>query len=113
MEWPDYYILMDRLPVAVDLETWSRWFATADRRVAQDRIGPVRISTVFLGLNHNMRATGEPVLFETMIFGGPLDDYQWRYATYADAERGHSEAVTQAKIASAKIKSIADASGAK
>jgi hypothetical protein len=32
----------------------------------------------------------------------------WRYSTHAEAERGHQGAVTQARIAAAKIKSIAD-----
>jgi hypothetical protein len=48
-----------------------------------------------------------------MVFGGPLDGEQWRYCTYAEAERGHADAVAQAKIAAAKIKSIADHAGAK
>ena len=110
-EWPEYYILVDRVAVAVDLMTWANWLATADRQIGDDQIGPVRVSTVFLGINHNFRG-GDPILFETMIFGGPLNDEQWRYATYAEAERGHQEAITQAKIAAAKIKSIKDKTGA-
>ena len=30
------------------------------------------------------------ILFETMIFGGQYDDYQWRYSTYEEAEAGHN-----------------------
>jgi hypothetical protein len=113
-DFPDYYILVDRVPFAVDVLTWGKWFRNFDnRRVAQDHIGKVRISTVFLGLDHNMRASGDPILFETMIFGGPLDHQQWRYCTYSDAERGHAEAVAKARIAAAKIKSIADSAGVK
>jgi hypothetical protein len=113
-EWPDYYILVDRLPVAVDVHTWARFFGNIDnRRIGQDIFDNVRVSTVFLGFNHNMHSTGNPVLFETMIFGGPLDSSQWRYTSYADAEAGHKCAVNQAKIASAQIKSIADKAGAK
>src|SRR5207245_9451486 len=91
--------------VAVDLMTWAKWFQDADCRIGDDPIGDVRVSTVFLGLNHNFRG-GEPLLFETMIFGGPLDGETWRYASTAEAMRGHQEAVTQAKIAQAKIRSI-------
>ena len=99
-EWPDYYILVDRVPFAVDVLTWGKWFGNMDnRRIGEDHIDHVRISTVFLGLDHNMRGVGDPVLFETMIFGGPLDNEQWRYCSYAEAERGHQEAVTAAKIA--------------
>jgi hypothetical protein len=105
--WPRFYILIDHLPVAVDLMTWATWLDTAEHQVGVARVGNAEISTVFLGLDHNFRG-GEPILFETMIFGGPLDGEAWRYATYQEAERGHAEAVTQAKIAAAKIKSIAD-----
>jgi hypothetical protein len=117
-EWPHYYILIDRLPVAVDNMTWARAFESRHRtepdpwRVARDEFQGCRVSTMFLGLDHNFLG-GEPVLFETMIFGGPLDGEMWRYATYAQAEAGHAEAVAQAKIAAAKIKSIADNAGAK
>jgi hypothetical protein len=36
----------------------------------------------------------------------------WRYSTYAEAERGHQEAVTQAQIAAARFKLIANKAGA-
>jgi hypothetical protein len=111
--FPDYYILVDRVPFAVDVLTWGKWFGNFDnRRVAKDHIGKVRVSTVFLGLDHNFFG-GDPLLFETMIFGGALNGEMWRYATYSDAERGHAEAVAKARIAAAKIKSIADNAGAK
>jgi hypothetical protein len=110
-EWPQYYILIDRLPVAVNFNIWAQWFANIDnQRVGEDYIGKVHVSTVFLGLDHNWHG-GDPILFETMIFHGPLDRETWRYCTYAEAERGHAEAMTQAKIAAAKIKSIADNAG--
>lgn len=100
--------------MAVDLMTWAEWFEEGKNRiVARTKITrKCDVSTVFLGLDHNHRG-GEPILFETMIFGGPLDGEQWRYHTYDQAERGHAEAVTQAKVANAKIKSMADAAGAK
>lgn len=115
-DWPRYYILIDRTPMAVDAMTWAKQF---DKRcdhwqVAFDKIDArCNVSTVFLGLDHNFSGRGDPVLFETMIFGGALDDGRWRYCTWADAERGHAEAVAQARIARAKVKAIADAAGAK
>lgn len=111
--WPRYYILVGRTPVAVDLMTWGKWFEKNDRRVDATRINSkCSVSTVFLGLDHNHRG-GEPILFETMIFGGPLDGEQWRYHTWEQAERGHAEAVSSAKVACAKVKAIADTAGAK
>jgi hypothetical protein len=32
-------------------------------------------------------------VFETMIFGGPFDQYQDRYCTWAEAVAGHKRAV--------------------
>jgi hypothetical protein len=66
---------------------------------------------VFLGLDHSF-GRGDPVLFETMVFGGPLGSAQWRYCTWAEAERGHEEAVVQARKAGAQVASIASATGA-
>ena len=65
---------------------------TADCHVAKDVIGKVRVSTVFLGLDHNLDG-GKPILFETMIFGGRHDGYQERYSTWEEAEKGHKKAL--------------------
>jgi hypothetical protein len=81
-----------------DLLTWGRWLQTADRHVAETRFGDVRVSTVFLGLDHSW-GDGPPILWESMVFGGPLDREQRRYATRAEADAGHTAlcvAVTEA-----------------
>jgi hypothetical protein len=75
------------------LEEWARRFEAQDRHVAQDDMGDIRVSTVFLGFNHGW-GDGPPLLFETMIFGGPNDGYQERYSTWNEAERGHARAVS-------------------
>ena len=62
------------------------------RRVATDMIGGVRISTVFLSIDHG-DGDGPPVLFETMVFGGQFDQDQARYTTWAEAEIGHKAMV--------------------
>ena len=41
-EWPRFYILVDRLPVAVDHDTRMRWFETSDRQIGDDKIGKIR-----------------------------------------------------------------------
>jgi hypothetical protein len=108
-----HYILVGRTPILVDLMTWAQWMNDFEKRlVALTTTDRFRVSTVFLGLDMNWSRSGDPVLFETMIFGGPLNEETWRYATYAEAERGHEHAVTQARIADAKVKAIADAAGA-
>jgi hypothetical protein len=56
-------------------------------------LGEVQVSTVFLGLDHNFGFGRKPLLFETMIFGGKHDQYQERYSTYKEAEKGHAVAL--------------------
>jgi hypothetical protein len=91
------YVLDGRTPRRVDdVREWGRWFESADRRVASTEIGPVRVSTVFLGLDHGFGESPRPIVFETMIFGSDapaLDHYQERYATWDEAEAGHARAV--------------------
>jgi len=73
-----------------DLNTWAQWFEKADRKVAFDDKNGISVSTVFLGLNHNW-GEGEPLIFETMIFGGPHNEDQQRYSTWEEAEIGHKK----------------------
>ena len=57
-------------------------------RVKYSAIGAVEVSTVSLEFDHQY-GDGPPLLFETMVFGGPMDGSQWRYATLEEAEKGH------------------------
>jgi len=49
----DYYILDGKEVKEVDLITWAEWYEKTEIHVADEKIGDVRVSTVFLGLNHN------------------------------------------------------------
>jgi len=84
----DYYKLVGKQAVPCELMEWSTMLHTTDRHVAVTMVDDVRISTVFLGLDHAFKE-GEPLLFETMVFGGPLDQEMNRYTTWEEAERGH------------------------
>ena len=98
----DNYILEGHEAKLVDMMTWARWFEDADadeRRVAFYEDGGIRVSTVFIGLNHEWRPDAPPQIFETMVFGGPLDDEQQRYATWEQAEDGHKALVLRVKEA--------------
>jgi hypothetical protein len=90
-------------PVAeLNLHRWAEWFENAERSVADEKIGDSRISTVFLGLDHNFSGQGGPVLWETMIFGGPLDRKQERCAgSREQAEAMHARMVQRVKEAQA------------
>ena len=92
----DKYILVGHTIVPCPwLLRWARWFETADRHVAESIQGDVRVSTVFLGLDHNHSRHGPPVLFETMVFvNGSSVDCE-RYCTWDEAEAGHKRWVMQ------------------
>jgi hypothetical protein len=87
----DYYILEGRETIACDVMTWARWFEdnTSKRRVAADTIGEAKISTVFLGPDHAYEE-GPPLIFETMVFGGALDQETERCSTWEQAEAQHA-----------------------
>ena len=89
------YILDGHEPVKCnDLMKWGQWFETADRHVDKTMIGDIKVSTVFLGLDHLFGDKGDPILFETMIFGGEHDQWQDRYSTWDAAVEGHNKAVS-------------------
>jgi hypothetical protein len=95
-----YYILDGKIPKEVDLMTWARWFEKAERHVADTKKGNIRVSTVFLGLDHQW-GNGPPHLFETMIFGG-AEEWQERCSTWEEAEATHKRACELAGIDEAK-----------
>lgn len=82
------YYDRDGLPIA-NVTEWSELRNRAGIRVARTDVGASCVSTVWLGLDCNFTGIGAPVIFETMIFGGPSDEYQERYTTELDAMRGH------------------------
>jgi len=74
-----------------DLLEWGQAMEDMNRVVKQEDIGDVRISTVFLGLDQGF-GIGEPLLFETMIFGGQHHNYQDRCSTWEQAKEMHLKA---------------------
>lgn len=90
-----YAILVDSFVVPVeDVMEWALWFEVAANRVIrQSDFGEVCISTVFLGIDYAMFPHGRHQWFETMIFGGELDQQQWHYETLEEAVAGHNQAL--------------------
>jgi hypothetical protein len=90
----------------IGLWEWSELFADTDRRrVARTELGDgVEVSTVWLGLDHRFLGDGPPLIYETMIFGGPHDEWQWRWPNRDAALAGHDQAVALARDA-AEVKS--------
>ena len=55
----------------------------------------IRVSTVWLGMNHNF-GSGTPLFWETAVFvgGGFMDTAMYRYGSQAAALQGHRDTVT-------------------
>lgn len=94
-----YYVLGDDgEPVKATRDEYVEWLKTQpDTIIKQEYVGSSFVSTVFLALNHAMNGNQRPLLFETMIFGGALNDTQERYTTREEALRGHADWVERAK----------------
>ena len=98
----DYY---DKEGKEITLEEWMALMERTDSkkedgyyRIGYDEKKGIRISTVWLGMNHNHYLGGPPLIFETMIFGGEHDQYQERYSTLEEAQEGHAKACRMAGI---------------
>lgn len=81
------------------------FFEHPDHFVADDYYGEMRVSTIFLHLDHNFFGRiagfgGSPQWFETMVFDidGHRELWCKRYATYADAVAGHADALNHVML---------------
>jgi hypothetical protein len=95
----DLYILDGKMAVrCYSLMDRAVWCKAHDKHIADDTVADIRISTIFLGLDHNFGDRGDPLLFETMVFLPDGDSVsQVRYFTYGEAEAGHKELVELVK----------------
>ena len=85
----DFY---DRKGQPMELLEWARDREARDNHVGNDTIDGQQVSTVWLGSDHSF-GEGPPLIFETMIFGGPHDQYCDRYSTEEAAVAGHARTV--------------------
>jgi hypothetical protein len=82
----------DRNGNPISVAEWTELFHTAEyKQVQVTEGGGVRVSTVWLGIDHGFGNAARPLIFETMVFGGGHDQEQWRYATEQEARAGHAE----------------------
>jgi hypothetical protein len=111
-----FYILgPDGEPQAIeDVVTWAKWFEANHeaRHLEQTTIDTTGtwISTIFLGLDHSFSnlVPGGPILFETMVFGGPCDQEMDRYGTRAEAMHGHAAMVARVMEREARAEETAN-----
>jgi hypothetical protein len=76
----------DRSGQPMEMMEWVRAFEDIDDRVVDFTLAADggEVSTVWLGLDHSFGA-GPPLIFETMVFGGP--------STEEEAKAGHAAMV--------------------
>lgn len=91
----DWYYLDEQHNVCGPIEISDPRFRESrmfkNRVVAKTQVyDGCNVSTVFLGLDHGYRPGDPPIVFETMVFGGPFDQDQERYATWDEAVAGHA-----------------------
>lgn len=89
-----FYILVNYKLVRVGLLEWAMWLEDDNNRsIEYTKISDTNVSTVFFGIDHNFcfddLVTHRPILFESMVFGGRLNGFQWRYSTLGEAKQGH------------------------
>lgn len=101
------HLHFNRQGVPISMEQWVAEFSRQDRSLKQTDLGALgKVSTVFLGLNAGFGG-GPPLIFETMVFGGPLDEYIERYATEEQALIGHDFTVMRLQLNYPEAKSPA------
>ena len=92
------YFLLDESgdPYQVeDTIEWAKGYEKMDRIIARTSVTKdVMVSTVFLALDHSF-GDGAPVLYETMVFGGSLDQETERYCTREESLTGHAKMVAR------------------
>lgn len=104
-----YVLDDDGEPMPVDdWQVWAAFFEQSARRsVATTRVGSYLVSTVFLGIDHNFRGDGPPVLWETMVFHdghGSRDLDCRRYSSRQDALDGHAVTVALVEVELARVR---------
>jgi hypothetical protein len=94
-EMPVYMLSDSGVPYEQpDFHAWAKWFETF-QPVKVELIDGQRVSTVFLGIS----LCNPPLLWETMVFGGKLDHFQFRCAgSREQAEAQHEKVCGMVKF---------------
>lgn len=105
----DRYKNVIKKPLGWDVE---RFLVKGKRRHSKATfLGSLRLSTVFLALDHRYSGEGPPILWETMLFDDknaiydedimtrifPEDLGQWRFSTKKEAMHHHNKKVKELK----------------
>lgn len=93
---PRYFKLAGTRPIPCAAGEWPGWFELheAERTVGMTDVGDSFIVTQFIGLD--LPGREPPLLWETLVRGGPLHGEGQRYSSWEAAEAGHREMVERA-----------------
>ena len=101
-----YYILReDELVEEPDYDVWSAWFESTFKKVeliAESKLGGSTVSTRFLGLNMTLDQDASPMVFETTVKGGWLDNQKERFSSLEAAKAGHRDWVRRVEESDAE-----------
>ena len=96
---PRYYVLHNGIVREADFPAWAAWAYTRlpDRLIRHTAVENVSVDTVFLAFDQGCIGDGPPLLFETVVQGGPLSGKNVRYTTMEAAVAGHDAMVEHVK----------------
>jgi hypothetical protein len=92
-------IFFNRKSEPIDVISWAHLRGNMQYcRIAEDDIGNIYISTVWVGVRMSPFDDSPPRIFETMVFNlGADEEYIQQYSTEEAARIGHAAAVNYAK----------------
>jgi hypothetical protein len=92
-----YYKLVNKVPVECSLMDWVISFAK-DKKVDYTELGLFKVSTIFIGTDHNFSGDGPPLLYETGVFDKNNNNvYRKNYETLEQAKNGHWQIIENIK----------------
>lgn len=98
-----WYILdEEKAPKEAGKNEWSTWRKGRNYRIALDKIDKTRVSTIFIGIDRGYgfgSNCADPLLFETVVLGGPLDMRSMRSDTIELAMLAHKRMFKMVKEA--------------
>jgi hypothetical protein len=98
-----YYILRDgKVLEEPNYPSWAEWYENHFKdveMVAHTELVHGVVSTRFLAMNMTLARDAKPLVFETRVKGGWLDDQWERFASLDDARAGHEAWVARVQEA--------------
>jgi hypothetical protein len=96
------HLYYDRAGNPIKFWDWAAKMEMGFDRIVEQTVlvegeNAVTVSTIWIGLDMNW-LRGPPMIFETMVFGGPTDLEGRRYSTEEEARAGHAQMVEETTL---------------